>query len=613
MQQFCFHSKAGSPVPDWIKKAKKHGDPVKLSSTQQEQLFLLSLYRFPGTNSQIKAISEGDLAEGRDLYQERWHGGKPESEGGTLSEFEWNAHQDQVNKYFSPAIKKAEIVKPVEPKDPIKERMAEKGIEAAADYDSVLQEAMPVSIGEETQKKITERLNKINVTAQRREQELFPVSVEAQRREQELFPVSVEAQRREQELFPVSVEAQRREQELFPVSVTAQRREQELFPVSVEAQRREQELFPVSVTAQRREQELFPVSVEAQRREQELFPVSVEAQRREQELFPVSVEAQRREQELFPVSVTAQRREQELFPVSVEAQRREQELFPVSVTAQRREQELFPVSVEAQRREQELFPEKLTNKLNERLEEITVSARRRREPEQLVPSSVIKRVNKLKDLQEEREIGFLRELAGGLSFQSADEVEAFIASQINDTSYYTEKERIKTEREKFKYYNPATALAAETLGLIPGGILSTKALSAMGVVKLPAQGAIETGVYGFNSGESPEERLILGASSAVIGGAVGKLFEKVFDPALLSSATNSGALTRLQTDALQSEVSAQKILTAPANMTDDELATQLLLRESEFLFDLIGRQGAKPDEIGNTLLRLSKFARGHGC
>jgi hypothetical protein len=205
-----------------------------------------------------------------------------------------------------------------------------------------------------------------------------------------------------------------------------------------------------------------------------------------------------------------------------------------------------------------------------------------------------------------------RNIAKGLTFSASDELEAFVASKVNGTSYTTEKARIKEEMDEYALYNPLSAIAQETVGLIPGGLLSTKALTSMGVVKLPAQGAIETGVYGFNSGESIEERLILGASSAVIGGAVGKLFEKVFDPALLSSATNSGALTRLQTDALQSEVSAQKILTAPANMTDDELATQLLLRESEFLSDLIGRQGAKPDEIGNTLLRLSKFARDMG-
>jgi len=363
---------------------------------------------------------------------------------------------------------------------------------------------------------------------------------------------------------------------LEEIQVLAQRIQPELSPVSVTAQRIQPELSPVSVTAQRIQPELSPVSVTAQRIQPELSPVSVTAQRIQPELSPVSVTAQRIQPELSPVSVTAQRIQPELSPVSVTAQRKEAALFPVSVTAQRKE-------AEQTRQEGIIFPEEAMDLLRD-----------------------IRR-DEAKDT-----IAAWRNIAKGLTFSASDELEAFVASKVNGTSYTIEKARINEEMDEYALYNPLSAIAQETVGLIPGGIASTKALSAMGVVRLPTQGAIETGVYGFNSGESPEERLILGSSSAVIGGAVGKLFEKVFDPTLLTSATNSGGLSRLQTDALQSEVSAQKILTAPANMTDDEVVTQLLIRESEFLSDVIGRQGAKADEIGNTLLRLSQFARDMG-
>ncbi len=253
-----YHRKAGEPVPDWIIKAKKHKDPTKLNATEQERLFLFSLYRFPGSNAQLKAIADGDLEEGKRLYQERWHGGKPKSQGGFMVADEWEAHQKQVDKYFKPAIQKASVKPEEKPKDPIRQRQAETAIEAITDYDSILSEA--------TREKLNQRLEQIKVTAQRKTPELFPVSVTAQRKEPELMPVSVTAQRKEPELMPVSVTAQRKEPELMPVSVTAQRKEPELMPVSVTAQRKEPELMPVSVTAQRKEPELMPVSVTAQRK-----------------------------------------------------------------------------------------------------------------------------------------------------------------------------------------------------------------------------------------------------------------------------------------------------------------------------------------------------------
>ena len=617
-----FHSKAGSPTPDWIKAAKKHGDPVKLSSTQQEQLFLLSLYRFPGTNAQIKAISEGDLAEGRALYQERWHGGKPETEGGTLSASEWKAHQAQVDKYFNPAIEKAETVTSVTPKDPLKQRMADRQIEAVSDYDSVLQEAMPVSISGETEKKITERLNKINVTAQRRDPELFPVNVTAQRRDLDMGTMSLSAamQERPEFAYPpleeVTVDAQRRQPVLLSEKLTTKLNDR-LKEITVSAKRIEPDMAARSLEAAKRERPEFAyppleeVTVTAQRRAPErVLPAdmyrsdgSVKSKRGF--LGPLIGDDGRTMTE-FSIGVQIDGKETEIpsmVPGLTDSEINSIKSGVVPESAQ------VKAKVHAVKRIAEgkspFYQDGEEIKKEPTTPDTTSTGYR-------VPDSVVQRRKRLDEIKAETYKGVLREVAGGISFQSADEIEAFAASQINGTSYYHEKERINKEREKFKRYNPVSAIAAETLGAIPGGIASTKALVSMGVIQLPVIGAIETGTYGFNSGESIEERLIFGTSGTAIGAVGGKLFEKIFSPSLVKSSTDVDGLNNLQADALQAELSSQKILTAPANMTDDEVVTQLLIRESEFLSDVIGRQGAKADEIGNTLLRLSQFARDMG-
>jgi hypothetical protein len=417
------------------------------------------------------------------------------------------------------------------------------------------------------------------------EETLKEIQVLAQRRDPELLPVNVTAQRRDPELLPVNVTAQRRDPELFPVNVTAQRRDPELLPVNVTAQRRDPELLPVNVTAQRRALELPDVIIP----DAALEEIQVLAKRRESDLPDVTIP----EETLKEIQVLAQRRDPELLPVNVTAQRRDPELLPVNVTAQRRDPELFPITVEAEMRQAEY--------LGEIPQEGVVFPKETTE--------LLKGIQ-AKELQDSRNAW--RNVAKGLTLSAFDELEAFVASQVNGTPYVAEKARIKEEMDEYALYNPAASLAQEAIGLIPGSIASTKALVSMGVVKLPAQGAIEAGAYGFNSGDSVEERLILGGSSAVLGGAVGKVFEKMFDSTLVPQTSNAGGLKSMETDALQSEVSAQKIMTAPANMSDDEVVTQLLIRESEYLADVIGRQGAKPAEVGNTLLRLSEMARNMG-
>lgn len=222
--------------------------------------------------------------------------------------------------------------------------------------------------------------------------------------------------------------------------------------------------------------------------------------------------------------------------------------------------------------------------------------------------SLKEKVNAYRNSKSEEGIGVLREIAGGLSLQTADELEALYASKVNNTSYSVEKDRINREREEYSYLNPGAAVAAETVGIIPSAFLSTAALTRAGIVSLPKQGAVEAGTYGFASGESAEERLILGSTSALVGGGVGKILDSVFSPNLVKTSSNPETLRAQQVDALQTAVSGQKITRPTAELTDDDLVDQLIIRETEFLADAVGRQGTDPNALGNTMLRLMRYA-----
>ena len=490
--------------------------------------------------------------------------------------------------------------------------------------EEVLQEEEPeVVIPKET-------LKEIQVLAQRRDPELFPVNVTAQRRDPELFPVNVTAQRRDPELFPVNVTAQRRELELPDViipdealeeiQVLAKRRESDLPDVTIP----EETLKEIQVLAQRRDPELFPVNVTAQRREglypKDMYRSDGSVKSARGFLGPVQSEDGRAMTE-YSIGVQINGKETQI-PSMVpgltedEIKSLTQGNMPESVAVKAKahavkrlaegrspfyqdgeekadKEKLFPITVEAEMRQ----AEDLAKVQQEGI---------------VFPKETMELLQQIRAEEKQNSKNAWRNVAKGLTMSAFDELEAFVASQVNDTPYVAEKARIKEEMDEYALYNPAASIAQEAIGLIPGSIASTKALVSMGVVKLPAQGAIEAGAYGFNSGDSVEERLILGGSSAVIGGAVGKVFEKMFDSTLVPQTSNAGGLKSMETDALQSEVSAQKIMTAPANMSDDEVVTQLLIRESEYLADVIGRQGAKPAEVGNTLLRLSQAARNMG-
>jgi len=229
-------------------------------------------------------------------------------------------------------------------------------------------------------------------------------------------------------------------------------------------------------------------------------------------------------------------------------------------------------------------------------------------PESTLPKEVLDLANKIKERRSKKALGFAREVAGGLTLQAADELEALLVSKQKGTSYSVEKDRINKEREDYGYFNPGARAVAETIGIVPGGIMTAAALTRAGIVGIPAQSTIDAGTYGFMSGESPEERILYGTGGAATGYVAGRVLDTVFNSSFVTKSTDAESLNVQQTDALQEAVSANKVVVRPdAQLTDDQAIDQLIIRETEFLAESLGRQGVDPNQLGNFNLRLLNF------
>lgn len=229
-------------------------------------------------------------------------------------------------------------------------------------------------------------------------------------------------------------------------------------------------------------------------------------------------------------------------------------------------------------------------------------------PESTLPKEVLDLANKIKERRSKKALGFAREVAGGLTLQAADELEALLVSKQKGTSYSVEKDRINKEREEYGYFNPGARAVAETIGIVPGGIMTAAALTRAGIVGIPAQSTIDAGTYGFMSGESPEERILYGTGGAATGYVAGRVLDTVFNSSFVAKSTDVESLNVQQTDALQEAVSANKVVVRPnAQLTDEQVVDQLIIRETEFLGEALGRQGVDPNQLGNFNLRLLNF------
>jgi len=141
-----------------------------------------------------------------------------------------------------------------------------------------------------------------------------------------------------------------------------------------------------------------------------------------------------------------------------------------------------------------------------------------------------------------------RSFASGATFATNDEAEALIRSTFGDADQETILRRIRLAQKQFAKDNPLASFGAEVLGAaatlaVGGGAigLTAKGAGTVGKIAKGAQtfakakpiatgasvGAVSSGLYGAGAGETPEERLIGGAASTVLGGAAGAAFPAV--------------------------------------------------------------------------------------
>jgi len=236
---------------------------------------------------------------------------------------------------------------------------------------------------------------------------------------------------------------------------------------------------------------------------------------------------------------------------------------------------------------------------------------------EIIPSTLSddlrKSIQSQLDAEKKQADGFAREVAGGFTFQMADELEALVSSKEKGTSYAVEKDRIDKEREEFRYLNPGAAVVGESLGIVPSGVMTAAALGKAGIVTLPEQGAIEGFAYGVGSGKTAEERGVYAVTGAGAGLVGGKIIESVFNPSFVTKSTDVESLHSQQTSALQEAASANKVVVRPdAQLTDDQIVDQLIIRETEFLAEALGRQGVDPNNLGNFNIRLLDFGSAMG-
>ena len=123
----------------------------------------------------------------------------------------------------------------------------------------------------------------------------------------------------------------------------------------------------------------------------------------------------------------------------------------------------------------------------------------------------------------------IRTAAQGLSFGTADEIEAFVRSKVGDRNYSENLEIIRGQVSKFAEENPKLALGAEIAGSLPTALAGGAGLARLGVKGAAKIAGLEGAAYGFGAGEGGfGERAKSAAVGGVVGAGTGKLADAIF-------------------------------------------------------------------------------------
>ena len=233
----------------------------------------------------------------------------------------------------------------------------------------------------------------------------------------------------------------------------------------------------------------------------------------------------------------------------------------------------------------------------------------------VIPKEAIDIRKQLANEEGKRLSELVKQAGEGVTFGLLGELAAAVESATTDKTYDRAKAEYEVAREQFIKNNPELSqigTAAEFLGTLGTGVALSKGLTKLGIYSLADQGLAEGVVYGLASGEGGEGRVASALLYGGFGNILGRGFDKLLEPSFVGRFRTieefNTERARLQ-EQLAKEARVQR---APTDITDEELATQLLLRDIEYLGDVVGRQGVLPKELPSFYKRMVGYAENMG-
>jgi hypothetical protein len=114
------------------------------------------------------------------------------------------------------------------------------------------------------------------------------------------------------------------------------------------------------------------------------------------------------------------------------------------------------------------------------------------------------------EAQKEYNKGMMRQGAQGLTFGSADELEAAVRSMSSETTYEQERDQIRSANKEFAKENPGAAIGAQVVGgLTTGGTSVARTVLANGGGRILA-GATQGAAFGAAGGAGASEAELVG-------------------------------------------------------------------------------------------------------
>lgn len=408
-----------------------------------------------------------------------------------------------------------------------------------------------------------------------------------------------------------------------------------LKSIAVEAKRVPKELLQEIIVDAKRVPEELLQNIVVPDRAKKILLEDIEVPDRdrvpEKLLQEVNVDAERVPEKLLKDIVVPERAKKILFE-NIEVPEREQKEVPAPYTdyTSTMDQRLTEVTTpERQQVPAELLQEvavpdrELADPLKPQgivipqsaLDAINPPAKRRSPNDIVIPQSAIDIRQELANEEGKRLAALVTEAGEGVTLGLLGEIKAVIESATTDKTYDRAKAEYEVAREQFRANNPEFAQLAtpvELIATLPTGIGLARGLAKAGVTSIAAQAGIESSIYGVATGEGTENRLFQGVGYGALGALVGKGFDKILDPSFAKRYNTIEEFNVARAQAQEEVVSAARMSRAPEDITNAELATQLLTREIEFLGDVVGRQGALPKDLAPFYQRMKGYAEDMG-